>query len=313
MTRLDPSQLKDGAKEATEKKRTLARESDLLKARSEETRIRPASATERDRVWAALTTAALNNESRVSFKRLNISEQNFIRKLGFIVESTNQESIKSWLDTHLQRYESELQEIDRSIRFIEREDPLSESLLSLERHRTYVVTQLNSLRRPASPLRKKAKPVSTVVYDVEIKEPETNVSSVDTYNIQSLFWLLGDGQGFFSHLEKKFEKSASLGEFFEILTARPSGKYPQGISAARNQPFTGRHTRGWVANEHYYQEDLGAKYKTPWVLYDYFSEEQSVAERGPEPRALRYFLELLGYKCTLKLKKDESVLKVRWP
>ena len=313
MSRLIPSDLKEGAKAATEERRALASEKKQIQKKSQQLRVAAASTAEKDRIWATLITSALNNVTKVFFKNLNKKEQDFIGKLGLVIRSSNLENFDSWLDTHLQRYKSELEDLDSTISSLEKADPFSEALITFERRRSYVAREIYSLNTPASLAGKSGKQSPKTTYDVELKKPEAVVALDEDYNTQYLFWLLDKGQMFFSRIEKKFKKSAEHGEFHEILIARPS-ELTAHASASPRYLYAGvRHQRGWVA-AHEYQPTNKNKVTQdfPGIPYDYFSEEELVAQQGPEPEYLRYFLELLGYQCTLRSKKDESVLRVKW-
>jgi hypothetical protein len=311
MTRILPAQLKADARAASEEKRALSREQRLAQKQTKQVRVASAGPAEKDRVWTVLITAALNNESKAFFTRLNAKEQKFIAELGFHVEFAGESSQESWLDIHRERYKSELEAIDKHISFLETDDPLSEALHQWNAIRAQKVRELYSLHTKESLFgTKKTKARSKVTYEVEISEPESYVRIVEEYDVRWLFWLLKDGQPFLLKIEEKLAKSAKLGESYEILIAQPSDKARE--ETGENMHRAQRYERAWVSYGDYSVKQSEPKPDLPWTPYDYFSEDECVANYGPEPEIARYFLELLGYHCTLRIKKDEAVLKVKW-
>ncbi len=312
MTRLNPSRLKDDAKTAQEEKRKRVEEERLDRKRNNKTAVAPASAAQKDRVWEILVIAALNNIPRAFFDRLNAKERNFLVQLGLFSEPENDKHTVSWRDTHLARYKSELEDLDRQINEIERTDPFSEALSSLSAYRSQIAKAVFSLQPNESPFKVgKSTKHEQISYEIEIKEPTIGGTYFEEYNIRWLFWLLGDGQLFLSKLEKKLMDSARLGESYEILIAKPSKQ--ASLQTAREFSSGQRYERAWVSSIGSREETDNTARNPPGTPYDYFSDNETVAKRGPKPDILRYFLELLNYKCTLRTKKDESVLKIKWP
>ncbi len=306
-----PAQLKADAQAASEEKRALAREQRLAQKQTKQVRVVSASSAEKDRVWTVLITAALNNEPKAFFTRLNAKEQKFIAELGFHVEFGGESSQESWLDIHRERYKSELEAIDKHISFLETDDPLSEALHQWNAIRAQKVRELYSLHTKESLFgTKKAKTRSKVTYEVEMSRPKNYVPIFEEYDVRWLFWLLKEGQQFLLKIENKLAKAAKLGESYEILIAQPSNQAREKTDERmfRSQ----RYERAWVSYDDYSVKQSEPKPDLPWTPYDYFSEDECVANHGPEPEIARYFLELLGYRCTLRIKRDEAALRVKW-
>lgn len=311
MTRLTPSRLQDDAKTAREENRLLAQEERLKQKQSKERRIVSASKAEKDRVWGVLLTAALHNISTACFDRLNMKEKNFLSQLGLFSEPEIEEPTRSWRSIHQSNYRVGLDALDRQINEIEKVDPLSESLPSLKAHRAMIAKEVFSSQLNEWPFKVgKSEKSRRIGYVIDIKELKSVGVHFEEYDIRWLSWLLGAGQSFFAQLERKLKISAKTGESYAVFIALPSNT--ESKLSFRNLEPGRRYERAWIASTEFFDEANPLDSKPPGLPYDYFFDQEAIARRGPAPDILRYFFELLGYQCTLRSKREESILKVKW-
>lgn len=277
MSRLDPSKLDQRTREVLRKRPWEAVKAAPIRAP------RKASPAERDRVWNILLSSALHGERDVVMEKLNARELEFLQRLGFSYKHETSDEESSFSQVHLGRLTEELKRSIERVRELELDEFGSNELRIAEELENY-----RRLRIEIRDLREMETEASRSVsyFTINLDRRSLSVEIIDEYDSRWIDWLLRDGQKFFVIIEKYLHSAANRGDAWEIFKVTN---------------YIGETQRHLEFSPH-----------RPWTPHKYFVEEEHLTSHGPHPLVFRYFMETLGYKCTLKWEDNYAKVRLGW-
>jgi hypothetical protein len=278
--RLDPSELNQKTREVLRERSRIAAQARACEKTTN--RLSKASPKERDRVWDVLIERALQGERIAIFEKLNPREVDFVQRLGFECRDQGKEDITSFIQSHLDRLEGELEFSRERIRQLEKD--------VLEPNELKIASEKNTYRRLKAELEelktKNANRKPILFWSIDLNRRRRNQEVLVDYDARWIDWLLIEGQKFLKAIEMALATAASCGDRWEI--------------------FKVENHVGQLSRQLEYSEN------GPWTAHRFFLEDSLITFHGPHPLVFRYFMEVLGYTCSIRWSQSSAMVRVSW-
>jgi hypothetical protein len=280
MARLDPTTLDRETSKVLRERPWVATHS--KSGRESSRRVPKASPAERQRVWDVLIEVALHGKRVAIFEKLNSREVDFVQRLGFECRDQGREDDTSYTQSHLGRLEDERQRCRDRVRMLEKDVfAPNEKELAREKDTYWRITgEIEKLKT------KDTTPKPILFWSVNLDRRSQDREILVDYDARWIGWLITEGQDFLKSIEMTFEAAVHRGDRWEIFKV---------------ESHIDKLQRHLEYSEH-----------RPWTPHKVFLEKDHLTFHGPHPLVFKYFMETLGYKCSIKWSPSFAMVRVGW-